>query len=116
MAGAGIDTIHGGLGNDTIRGGSGADLLSGGAGADRLVWSAGDTGTDTVQGFSLGEADVLDIAGLVSGFKPGVTPVSDFVRLTAAAGNTTVEIAPTGGANFTMSIAVLQGVTASMPT
>ncbi len=108
---AGDDTLMGLGGNDTLTGGAGADLLIGGPGADRLVWSAGHSGTDIVQGFSLAEADVLDVAGLITGFSPGVTPVSDFVRLTEAAGNTTVEIATTGGGNFNMSIAVLQGVT-----
>jgi large repetitive protein len=113
QGGAGNDTLEGGAGNDRLLGGLGADVLIGGAGGDTLVWASGDTvgATDSVIGFSTGQGDILNISALISGYSPGVTPITDFVRLIEASGNTTLEIAPTGGGSFTTSVAILQGVT-----
>jgi large repetitive protein len=110
---AGADRVYGLDGNDNITGGPGIDILSGGAGADRFIWSPAHTGggADQITDFNTGQGDILDIAALLTGFTPGVTPITNFVNLSESAGNTLVQIDPTGGAAFSVSLAVLQGVT-----
>lgn len=58
--GAGSDILYGQRGNDTLVGSDGDDLLIGGLGNDLLIggadndtyqWLAGESGSDTVQGF-----------------------------------------------------------------
>ncbi|WP_316851818.1 DUF5801 repeats-in-toxin domain-containing protein [Aquipseudomonas alcaligenes] len=69
---AGNDTLDGGAGNDLLIGGPGNDLLIGGADHDTFQWKAGDTGTDTIQGFvhnfnGNAQGDKLDLSQLLSG-------------------------------------------------
>jgi hypothetical protein len=61
------DTLTGTTSNDVINGGAGDDILTGLGGADSFVWNSGDTGSDTVSDFSVGEGDVLNVADLISG-------------------------------------------------
>jgi Ca2+-binding RTX toxin-like protein len=68
--GAGNDLLFGQGGDDTLIGGAGDDLMSGGSGADTFVWLAGDTGSDTVFDFTLGE-DTLDLSDLLQGEESG---------------------------------------------
>jgi large repetitive protein len=109
--GAGADSVLGGVGDDRIIGGLGADILSGGTGADRFVWQSGDatTGPDTISDFAVGQNDALDIAAILTGYGGG--PLTGFVQLTEAGGNTTVRIDSAGGGNYTTAIAILTGVT-----
>ena len=70
--GAGNDILYGQGGNDTLIGGAGDDLLIGGAGHDTYQWLAGDSGTDTVQGFvhnfnGNAQGDRLDLSQLLTG-------------------------------------------------
>ena len=60
--GAGNDTLNGGNGDDTLVGGAGDDVLSGGAGRDIFVFSASNSGTDTVLDFNSSE-DTLQLGG-----------------------------------------------------
>ncbi|EPD12872.1 calcium-binding protein, partial [Cycloclasticus pugetii] len=57
-------------GHDVLIGGAGNDILSGGIGADEFIWNDGDTGTDTVNDFSVVEGDVLNLSDLLD---PGTT-------------------------------------------
>ncbi len=105
--------LVGGAGNDTLRGGAGSDTLTGGSGADTYAWSSGElgTGVDAIVGFTAGGAgDKLDIAALLSGYTAGVSAISDFVRVTNAGADTTVEVDPNGGADSFQTLATLQGV------
>ncbi len=73
--GDGEDTLIGGIGNDILSGesgddiligGAGSDLLNGGSGADTYKFSAEDIGgTDTVNGFSVAQGDILDLGDLL---------------------------------------------------
>ncbi|MEK1908239.1 MAG: VWA domain-containing protein, partial [Pseudomonas sp.] len=68
----GNDTLSGLAGDDVLIGGKGNDLLIGGADNDTFLWKAGDTGTDTVQGFvhnfnGNAQGDRLDLSELLSG-------------------------------------------------
>jgi Ca2+-binding RTX toxin-like protein len=69
---AGTDTLDGGAGNDLLIGGLGNDLLIGGADKDTYQWTAGNTGTDTVQNFVTNfngnaQGDRLDLSQLLTG-------------------------------------------------
>ncbi len=114
QGGGGADTLHGGAGNDRLIGGPGIDLLTGGGGADRFVWQAGDAGggADTVTDFSTAQGDALDIGALLNSYGGG--PLTAFVQLSEAGGDTTVSIDPNGGGSFTTAVAILSGVTGSM--
>jgi Ca2+-binding RTX toxin-like protein len=69
---AGNDTLFGLAGDDVLVGGLGNDLLIGGADNDTYQWLAGDSGTDTVQGFvhnfnGNAQGDRLDLSQLLTG-------------------------------------------------
>ncbi len=113
--GAGNDTIFGQEGNDRITGGLGNDLLSGGSGHDTFVWNAGETGTDTVTGFTVGGAggDVLDLSALLQG-EEGASDLSGYLLATSNGTDTTISIDAHGGGNFStpdQSIVLLNVVT-----
>ena len=59
--GAGGDFLSGGRGADTIDGGAGDDSLKGGDGGDIFVFGT-DFGNDTVQDFSVGDGDRIDLS------------------------------------------------------
>jgi Ca2+-binding RTX toxin-like protein len=68
----GNDTLSGLAGDDLLIGGLGNDLLIGGADNDTYRWTAGNTGTDTVQGFvnnfnGNAQGDRLDLSQLLTG-------------------------------------------------
>jgi len=54
IGGDGDDTLSGGNSSDRLRGGDGLDTLIGGSGPDIIAWGQGDSGLDTIAGFSLG--------------------------------------------------------------
>lgn len=54
IGGDGDDTLSGGNSSDRLRGGDGLDTLIGGAGPDIIAWGKGDSGLDTISGFTLG--------------------------------------------------------------
>jgi len=99
----GNDVLVGGAGNDTLVGGTGNDVLVGGLGADIFKWTLAETGTDTVKDFKLGKygdtvspnADQLDLRDLLVGESSGT--LDNFLHVTQAGGNTTVEVSSSGG-------------------
>ncbi|MBL8883016.1 MAG: type I secretion C-terminal target domain-containing protein [Hyphomicrobium sp.] len=111
---AGADTISGGNGDDRLVGGTGADTLTGGSGSDQFAYGPGDlgSGVDTITDFTSGAGgDAVDIAALLAGFDPGTSILTDFVRVTSAAGNSTLQVDADGGANNFQDLVVFQGVT-----
>ena len=111
---AGDDTLYGGAGNDSLNGGAGHDTLTGFAGADTFVLdhvTAADS--ETIADFNAAEGDVLDFKGVLQGFDPLTSLLSNFISLgTDGQGNTTVSVdanGAVGGAQF-VQVATLQGV------
>jgi uncharacterized protein len=101
---AGRDVLVGTPGDDILIGGLGADTLTGGAGSNRFAYTsmrdAGDTVTDFVPG-----KDLIDLRTLLAGLGySGTDAVADgFVRFSAVAGGTSVQVdtdGPAGGAAF----------------
>ncbi|WKE65129.1 retention module-containing protein [Gallaecimonas kandeliae] len=105
--GEGNDIIDGGAGNDVIAGGLGDDLLTGGTGNDTFHWGAGETGTDTITDFTVGQ-DVLDLANLLQGEENGV--LTNYLSFSVSGGDTTISIDVNGDGSGTDQTIVLQGV------
>ncbi|MEK1906309.1 MAG: VCBS domain-containing protein, partial [Pseudomonas sp.] len=78
---AGIDTLLGGDGDDILIGGTGNDILQGGAGSDTFVWKSGDTGTDTIRDFKLGE-DHLDLSDLLQN-EQNSADLTNYIKVSA---------------------------------
>ena len=139
--GNGNDKLDGGAGNDTLNGGIGQDMLTGGDGADtfRFDTDALKGGSDTITDFTptvtttttttdpttgattttttTSVNDVLELHGILHGFDPLTSNLSDFFRFTEMNGNTVVSIDKDGtshGAHFS-SLVTLEGVTGLDP-
>ncbi|HEX2828993.1 MAG TPA: type I secretion C-terminal target domain-containing protein [Burkholderiales bacterium] len=113
IGGAGNDTMNGGDGNDVLIGGAGSDKLTGGAGRDRFDYNAINEGTDTITDFARGATgDVLDIHDVLVGYRPGISNVNAFVRLSGGA-STTVSVNADGAGTDFVALATLQNVAMS---
>ena len=129
--GYGNSSISGGAGGAVIQAAGGqvvisaagsGNLLDGGAGLS-FITAAGASntfvvaspGTATITGFGLSNGDVLDFGGALArlGVQPDLSNLGSFVTATAAGGNTVLSVdqSGTGGA---ATVAVLDGVTASV--
>lgn len=106
-AGAGDDTVTGGLaadfllggiGNDVLRGGAGTDSLIGGAGTDRFVFWPGEAG-DTILDFAAG--DLIDLKRLKVGFGD--------LTIASSGGITTVGVDADGDMMAELTIALANG-------
>ena len=126
----GNDTLYGGNGDDRIEGSLGSDILDGGAGEDTLVVSYGadqltggagrDTfkvelihGLDKVTDFQSGaDGDTLDLSDLLTGYDGVTSDANDFVKFTATAGGTLVQVDANGagGSAGFVDTVLLQGV------
>jgi YD repeat-containing protein len=62
---SGVDILVGGRGDDILIGNNGNDTMTGDSGADVFIWSEGESGTDIITDFDIGEKDVLNIADLL---------------------------------------------------
>ena len=107
--------LYGNGGKDVITGGGGNDTMTGGSGSDTFCrYGLSGEGKDTISDFKTGPGgDVLDIDGILTGYKSGTSNVNDFVRITESGGNTTVQIdanGAAGGHSYTSTF-VLAGVT-----
>ncbi len=86
----GSDSLNGGEGNDTLRGGADADTLTGGTGDDEFVFSPGDISAgEKITDYEYGEK--INIGG--------ITQASQ-VKLTSAAGGSTLEMDLDGDGSF----------------
>ncbi|MFD2206063.1 type I secretion C-terminal target domain-containing protein [Kiloniella antarctica] len=102
IGGIGNDILSGESGNDLLIGGEGDDLLIGGSGADTYKFSADDIGgTDTINGFSTGQGDILDLSELLidNGSLAGAgndaelaTALDDYLNISVAGGKTTITV------------------------
>lgn len=107
------NTFEGRGGDDVMRGGKGDDVMTGGGGADTFTWLRKDVvdtdgntvGLDRVTDFS--SVDLLDFSNLLEGMSGDV---SDYVRLTEDAGNTTVSVKLDKNLGF-VDVVVLEDVT-----
>jgi trimeric autotransporter adhesin len=109
---AGTNTLNGGSGNDVLDGGSGLDTLTGSTGADTFLFddTTAYNNIDVITDFNTGQADVLNISDLLTGWSGSIT---DWVRIQDSGGNSTVEVDRdgTGGGYSWSQIATLSGVT-----
>jgi trimeric autotransporter adhesin len=116
----GNDSLFGGVGNNLLLGGDGNDLLNadgtatlvGGAGSDTFEFLS-ISGLDVIADFTGGPGgDVLDLDVLLSAFDFGSDNINDFLKTSAANGNTTIQVDTDGtanGVNFVDAV-ILQGV------
>lgn len=81
--GLGDDRLFGGAGNDMLIADEGLDILEGGIGSDTFALSVIDGNIDQVKDFDLagGEADILQISDILTGFDPLSSNIEDFVSL-----------------------------------
>ncbi len=110
---AGDDYLYGSYGNDSLYGGTGSDTLTGRNGADTFYFLAGETGTDTITDFNVGQGDALNVADMLIGYDPMQDAIDDFVTFTTSGSNTIVAVDRdgTGGTYSAQNIATLNGVT-----
>jgi Ca2+-binding RTX toxin-like protein len=106
--GAGNDILYGQGGNDTLVGGTGDDLLIGGSGNDTYQWLAGESGSDTVQGFvhnfnGTVNGDRLDLSELLSGENQigggGIGNLLSFIDISNAGLDTVIKVSTTSTAD-----------------
>ena len=105
--GVGNDILYGQGGNDTLIGGLGGDLLIGGSGNDTYQWLAGESGTDSVQGFvhnfdDTPEGDQLDLSQLLTGEEGEVGDIGNllsFIDISLSGLNTVIKASATGEFN-----------------
>jgi uncharacterized repeat protein (TIGR01451 family) len=99
--GAHNDFIFGGGEADDLDGGTGSDFIAGGTGSDRFKFVTADGSTDTIMDFELGlgpdpEAkDVLDLSDMLTDVnnESNITTIASyFINISAAGGNTTIDI------------------------
>ncbi len=110
--GSGADQLLGEANDDTLYGGADNDILTGGTGADRFVFETGG-GVDTVADFTTAQGDILDVHGLLTGYDPLASAISDFVQINDSGANSIVSVDADGAANGSVwvQIATLTGVT-----
>jgi thiamine pyrophosphokinase len=113
--GFGNDVIFGQEGNDYISGNGGNDTLYGGTGADVFAFHSLTDGIDTVKDFNSLQGDKLDIHDVLTGVDLLTHSLSEFVTVTANAGNSIVKVDPTGTGHF-QTVAILEGVSVDLDT
>ena len=114
VGGAGDDTAYGGAGADTLWAGEGSDQLWGGADRDRFVFKLWTERGDTIHDFELAGADhdVIEIGEMLANLGYiGSDPFGDgWVRVSAAGGDSKVEIDADGGGDAFDDLALVLGV------
>lgn len=94
------DYLRGGDGDDRLYGDNGWDLLYGNAGADIFVISHSDNGSyDRIGDFNLESGDRLDFSEILSEYNPVDHAISDFLKVTQAGNQTTIELDADGAEN-----------------
>ena len=94
--------LRGGVGSDLLEGGKESDILIGGPGDDTLVGHGGGdlyvclsplSGSDTIEGFSMDEGDVLDISRTMTGASGNL---SNYLSLAQSGGDSILTVKPSG--------------------
>lgn len=111
--GDGNDTLYGFDGDDILMGGAGLDTLTGGNGADTFGFTSLAGGADVIRDFSIAQGDTLNITDLLTGFIPGVSDISQFVRKTQTTTGAQFAIDNDGGGNSFVQGFMLSGVNLS---
>ncbi|RVU31184.1 tandem-95 repeat protein, partial [Neptunomonas marina] len=99
-------------GSVNIDGTSGNDILDGTGGVDTFVWLDGESGTDTINNFTIGGpgvGDRLDLSDLLVGEESN--PLSDYLSVSTNGTDTTIEIRPQGSGGSVEQTIVLDDVT-----
>ena len=114
----GNDCLFGEAGDDFLRLAEYSDTLIGGDGKDKFSFQFADTNRDTIADFN-GDpgGDVLDLGTLLMGYTAGVSIPADFIQTKVVGGSTEINIdvdGPAGGLAYTMTAAVLQGVSTDL--
>lgn len=133
--GAGNSTIQGGIGQDTVtagagnssisvtgynnvlQAGAGNSTLNGGSGNDTFVLNAVGKGTDTINGFSTTNSDVIDLTKALGGLgiKADLSNLGSYLTAKTSGGNTTLMVDTAGRHGGTVqAVAVLEGVSTSV--
>lgn len=114
MGNVGTDTLKGGAGNDILYGGDGVDTLYGGADADTFFFDiTAMNNVDILKDFSLLEGDVISLSGLLTGFDPLTSAITDFIQITDDGTNSAlfVDRDGAGSAYGLQQIATIEAVT-----
>lgn len=111
--GAGSDVLKGGDGNDRLDGGAGHDMLYGGAGEDIFVFEGpfDANSSDLIGDFDAGD-DTIHLSGILEGFDPLSSAISDFVSIVTDGSNSNlfVDIDGAGTGHGMALLAVLKDV------
>ncbi|MGQ0525376.1 MAG: retention module-containing protein [Betaproteobacteria bacterium] len=112
-----VEAIAGTSAADTLVSASGNDILIGGDGSDTFDYNAMTDAADTIKDFNLasvaGADDVLHLGDVLPAATQGATvasQLSGYVTLVEVAGNTQVQVDPTGAGNY-QTLVTLEGVT-----
>ncbi|GBG15213.1 uncharacterized protein NMK_2816 [Novimethylophilus kurashikiensis] len=112
VGGAGNDTLVGGAGNDILVGSSGDDLLTGGKGSNAFVWKSGETGSDTITDFKVGDGgDVLNLSDVLHGEHSNAASLDNYLTFSInKSGDTVISIHADGAGSAVTQTITLQGV------
>jgi cadherin-like protein/hemolysin type calcium-binding protein len=106
-AGAGSDHLVGGMENDILIAGRGADTLRGNGGGDLFVIPGPNPGAITIEDFTVGAGDALDISRALVGAS---LSLSNYVQISNSGSNSYLGISFNGdGVSFTNLVIALQG-------
>ncbi|HEX2885124.1 calcium-binding protein [Vineibacter terrae] len=115
FGGAGDDVLKGGAGDDVLRGGAGTDTLTGGAGFDQFVFDSLSDGIDTITDFKLSGASEDRIVLSASMFRNFTGDDAfdliggGYLRASAAAGGTAIQVDLDGGGDSFQTLALVNG-------
>jgi hypothetical protein len=99
------------LGTDTVTNTGGMNFLYGGGGNEMFVLPTAGTGADYINGFSLSNGDVLNLANALAaaGWNNNTATLGNYLQVSESAGNAIITIVPGGGGAGVM-VAELAGV------
>ncbi len=109
------DQLRGSGGDDVLIGALGGDVLIGGSGADTFVIRSLAEAGDVIADFNVAEGDRLDLRGVLVGYDPNTSVLSNFVTTHEDDGATIVAVDANGtGTHFT-DLATLLSVAGLAP-
>lgn len=112
LGGFGQDLINGNAGKDYIWGGLGSDTLYGGSGSDRFAYREINEAGDTIKDFTVGAGgDVIDVSQMY--YYYGWKSTAGHTRFIQSGADTLFQVDLNGGSNSFVTVATLEGVTAT---